>query len=368
MRPAMTFPDTGLLPAGPGSQRAAGEPQDCAGFAAALAACDEARRAADPEPPADDDAERSEPGALAGQTVDAVGPAHAGGVRSQVSRPSTAGAAAAHPGKAATPATVAPPEDAPPDAIADPLADLTRQRARLMVRGTATLHRAGDAARVVTSGVAAIANDCTLEEEQVGRSAAHGSGRRTETAPPLLPEVGMGAASRLETWPIGASGSPGEGPASGFADRGLRSAGEPPAGAAATISPTAADRLAGALPSLVRTLDIELEPGDLGRIDMRMRLGGKALELELRAHDAVSERVLRSGQERLLTFLSEAGYAVEALAIRPVAVRAAQRTAQPEARSARSDASRGPGPESDRAGGDAPPEKPASTPSGRHPP
>lgn len=357
MKAATNPPEPGARPLAAGPPRRAGETHDCAGFEAALAECGVTRESADAKRPVAGNAEHPDLGASPGEpaVLAMAAPVPAAGSRSSPPRASTEGAVE-HPGETGDRPIEASPEAAPSEAIPDPLADLTRLRARLVVRGAATLHRTGTPARAAEPGASA-AGDASPAGGQPGTLAARASRQRTETAPSLPLEIGaVTPASRPDAWPVGAAGAVGYGAASGPGDRAPHgAAGDVPANVPAAISPATADRLVGALPSLVRTLDIELEPGDLGRIDMRLRLGGKALELELRAQDAVSERVLRSGRERLLTFLAEAGYAVEALAIRPASARAAQRSSPPDARSGNEGRTQG-----EKTGTEAPAERPAS--------
>lgn len=64
---------------------------------------------------------------------------------------------------------------------------------------------------------------------------------------------------------------------------------------------------------LLRVLTVAVEPADLGRVDVRLKLEGRALTVELSAAEARTSALLRAEQGALAQVLAEAGYVLESL-------------------------------------------------------
>lgn len=65
----------------------------------------------------------------------------------------------------------------------------------------------------------------------------------------------------------------------------------------------------------VRVLDIQLHPAELGKVTVRMRLSGDALEMELQASSEATAELLRKDTEKLTSLLRTSGYRPESVVI-----------------------------------------------------
>lgn len=83
----------------------------------------------------------------------------------------------------------------------------------------------------------------------------------------------------------------------------------------------AAPRLAGLAPArpdagnVIRVLQIQLEPAELGTVSVRMTLEGNTLELQIDAQRAVTAELIRNDQRALMGLLQSAGYEIEGVIV-----------------------------------------------------
>ena len=82
----------------------------------------------------------------------------------------------------------------------------------------------------------------------------------------------------------------------------------PPAATASVPSP--------ALAGSSRTLTLQLQPGDLGAIDIRLHLTGDRLSLQLTVGKSSTLAAVASESDQLVGALGQSGYAVDSLVIR----------------------------------------------------
>lgn len=65
----------------------------------------------------------------------------------------------------------------------------------------------------------------------------------------------------------------------------------------------------------VRMLDIQLHPAELGKVTVKMRLSGDALEMELHASNETTAEMLRKDSEKLTSLLRTSGYKPETIVV-----------------------------------------------------
>ncbi|HUB64641.1 MAG TPA: flagellar hook-length control protein FliK [Methylocella sp.] len=77
----------------------------------------------------------------------------------------------------------------------------------------------------------------------------------------------------------------------------------------------------------VQTMQVELDPGSLGKVTVSMRLSGTRLDLRVETEHAETMQLIGKDKDLLTSKLQAAGYAIESLIIQPAAPQAPQQPA-----------------------------------------
>ena len=82
------------------------------------------------------------------------------------------------------------------------------------------------------------------------------------------------------------------------------------------VGGAAARALSQAPPSVVRSLNLQLEPESLGAVTIRMRLSGARLAVQVEAANADTMRLIGGDKDRLAERLQSSGYAMDSLVVK----------------------------------------------------